>query len=227
MIARVRRFGVEAAAAMMTAFRGIVANRMRAFLSTVGIAIGVATLMTIYGLVSGLTTQFTAQIAALGSNTMYVTSRPWVIRGDWWEYRNRPPITRADVAALQHGASYVAAVAPSATAAAEVTFRNERISGVRVQGTTNEFLDTSTLKLAQGRFLSAVEGASSNHVVVVGSEVVERLFPNQSPLGARIRLGPNQFTVIGALKPQGKAFGRSLDNLVIIPIEAFGEIYGM
>ncbi len=227
MIARVRRFGVEAAAAMMTAFRGIVANRMRAFLSTVGIAIGVATLMTIYGLVSGLTTQFTAQIAALGSNTMYVTSRPWVIRGDWWEYRNRPPITRADVAALQHGASYVAAVAPSATAAAEVTFRNERISGVRVQGTTNEYLDTSTLKLAQGRFLSAVEGASSNHVVVVGSEVVERLFPNQSPLGARIRLGPNQFTVIGALKPQGKAFGRSLDNLVIIPIEAFGEIYGM
>ena len=98
---------------------------------------------------------------------------------------------------------------------------------MRVQGTTSEYLDTSTLKLAQGRFLSAVEGASSNHVVVVGSEVVERLFANESPLGARIRLGPNQFTVIGALKPQGKAFGRSLDNLVIIPIEAFGKIYGM
>jgi putative ABC transport system permease protein len=227
MIARVRRFGVEAAAAIMTALRGIAANRMRAFLSTVGIAIGVATLMTIYGLVSGLTTQFTAQLSALGSNTMYVTNRPWVIRGDWWEYRNRPPITRADVAALQHGASYVAAVAPLASAAAEVSFRNQRISGVTVQGTTSEYLDTSTLKLAQGRFLSAVEGASSNHVVVVGSEVVERLFANESPLGARIRLGPNQFTVIGAFKPQGKAFGRSLDNFVIIPIEAFGKIYGM
>ena len=227
MIARVRRFGVEAAAAIMTALRGIAANRMRAFLSTVGIAIGVATLMTIYGLVSGLTTQFTTQISALGSNTMYVTNRPWVIRGDWWQYRNRPPITRADVSALQHGASYVGAVAPLASAAAEVSFRNQRISGVTVQGTTSEYLDTSTLKLAQGRFLSAVEGASSNHVVVVGSEVVERLFANESPLGARIRLGPNQFTVIGALKPQGKAFGRSLDNLVIIPIEAFGKIYGM
>ncbi len=227
MIAGIRRFGVEAAAAIMTALRGIVANRMRAFLSTVGIAIGVATLMTIYGLVSGLTTSFTSQIAALGSNTMYVTNRPWVIRGDWWEYRNRPPITRADVAALQHGASQLAAVAPLASAAAEVSFRSERISGVQVQGTTSEYLDTSTLKLEQGRFLSAIEGASDSRVMVVGSEVVERLFANESPVGARILLGPHRFTVIGVLKPQGKAFGRSLDNVVIIPIEAFGTIYGM
>ncbi len=227
MIAGIRRFGVEAAAAIMTALRGIVANRMRAFLSTVGIAIGVATLMTIYGLVSGLTTSFTSQIAALGSNTMYVTNRPWVIRGDWWEYRNRPPITRADVAALQHGASLLAAVAPLASAAAEVSFRSERISGVQVQGTTSDYLDTSTLKVEQGRFLSAIEGASDSRVMVVGSEVVERLFANESPLGARILLGPHRFTVVGVLKPQGKAFGRSLDNVVMIPIEAFGSIYGM
>ena len=228
MIGRgIRRFGVEAAAAMMTALRGIVANRMRAFLSTIGIAIGVATLMTIYGLTSGLTAQFTNQIAALGSNTMYVTSRPWVIRGDWWEYRNRPPITRADVAALQHGATHLAAVAPLATATAEVSYRGDRVGAVRVQGTTSDYLDTSTLKLEHGRFLSAVEGASSNQVVVVGAEVVERLFPNESPLGAKILLGPHRFTVIGVLKPQGKAFGRSLDNVVIIPIEAFGVIYGM
>ena len=227
LVRGIRRFAVEAAAATVTALRGIVANRMRAFLSTIGIAIGVATLMTIYGLVSGLTTQFTAQIAALGSNTMYVTSRPWIIRGDWWEYRNRPPITRADVAALEHGASYLAAVAPLATAAAEVSYRSERVRAVRVQGTTSEYLDTSTLKLERGRFLSAVEGAGANPVVVVGSEVVERLFPNESPLGAKILLGPNRFTVIGVLKPQGKAFGRSLDNVVIIPIEVFGRFYGM
>ncbi|MEJ7596292.1 MAG: ABC transporter permease [Kofleriaceae bacterium] len=223
----IRRFGVEGVAATMTALRGIVANRMRAFLSTVGIAIGVATLMTIYGLTSGLTAQFTAQIAALGSNTMYVTSRPWIIRGDWWDFRNRPPITRADVFALQQGASHLVAVAPLATAAAEVSSRGNRIGGVGVQGTTSEYLDTSTLKLEHGRFLSSVEGTSSNQVAVVGSEVVDRLFRNESPLGARILLGPHRFTVIGVLKPQGKAFGRSLDNIAIIPIEAFGRIYGM
>jgi putative ABC transport system permease protein len=224
---RGRRLAVELAAAVGTALRGIAANRMRAFLSTVGIAIGVSTLMTIYGLVSGLTTSFTRQLAALGSSTMYVTSRPWVIRNDWWRYRNRPPISRDDVEALRRRGDLLDAVAPVANAGAEVSYRGERIGLAHVQGTSSEFIDTSTIKIASGRFLSPLEGAGSAQVAVIGSEVAERLFKGASPIGARISLGPSRFTVIGSLVAQGKAFGRSLDNLVIIPIDTFGRIYGM
>ena len=223
---RIRRLAVESWAAMTTALRGIVANRLRAFLSTVGIAIGVATLMTIYGLVTGLTSSFTQQLSMLGSDTMYVTSRPWVIQGDWWLYRNRPPIGRDDVAALRHHGSWLTAVAPLATAGAEVSFQNRRIGLVQVQGTTSEYLDASTLKLAAGRFLSAIESVSVSHSGVLGAEVAERVFAREPGLGTRIALGPQRFTVVGVLKPQGKAFGQSLDNLVIIPIETFGQIYG-
>ncbi len=223
---RTRRLGVESWAAMTTALRGIVANRMRALLSTVGIAIGVATLMTIYGLVTGLTSSFTRQIATLGSDTMYVTSRPWVVQDDWWQYRNRPPITRDDVEALRQGAPRLRAVAPLASAAAEVRLRDQRVDAVRVQGTTSEYIDTSTLKLAAGRFLTPVESVSASHVVVIGTGVADRLFAHEPALGARISLGPHRFTVIGVLKPQGKAFGQTLDKLVIIPIETFGRIYG-
>jgi len=224
---RLRRFAVEQVATILTAIRGIAANRMRAFLSTIGIAIGVATLMTIYGLTAGLTSSFTRQLAVLGSNTMYISSRPWVMRGDWWRYRNRPPITRDDVAALRRRGDLLAAVAPVADAAAEVSYRSERIGQVQVQGTTSEYIDTSTLKMASGRFLSPLEGAGTGQIAVIGSEVAERLFKQASPLGARISLGPQRFTVIGVLVPQGKAFGRSLDNLVIIPIDTFGRLYGM
>ena len=145
----------------MTALRGIVANRMRAFLSTVGIAIGVATLMTIYGLVSGLTTSFTTQIAALGSNTMYVTSRPWVIRGDWWEYRNRPPITRA----RRRGAP-AWRVAPRRGRAAGVRGRrglvSQRRGSARCRCTAPRASISTPRRSSSisGRFLSAVEGAS-------------------------------------------------------------------
>ncbi len=224
---RLRRFAVEQVATIFTAVRGIAANRMRAFLSTIGIAIGVATLMTIYGLTAGLTSSFTRQLAALGSNTMYVSSRPWVIRGDWWRFRNRPPITREDVAALRRRGNLLAAVAPVANAAAEVSYRGERIGQVQVQGTTSEYIDTSTIKMAGGRFLAPLEGDGAGQVAVIGSEVAERLFKRGDPLGARISVGPQRFTVIGVLVPQGKAFGRSLDNLVIIPIDAFGRMYGM
>jgi putative ABC transport system permease protein len=224
---RGRRLAVELASSSATAVRGIAANRMRAFLSTVGIAIGVATLMTIYGLVTGLTTSFTRQLAALGSSTMYVTSRPWVLREDWWRYRNRPPITRQDVAALRRRGDLLGAVAPVANAVAEVSHRGDRMGAVQVQGTSSEYIDTSTIKVASGRFLTPLEGAGTSQVAVIGSEVAQQLFRGASPLGAHISLGPSRFLVIGVLLPQGRAFGRSLDNLVIIPIDTFGRLYGM
>ncbi len=225
-----RRFGgmrVAIAASLTTALRGLLANRMRAFLSTVGVAIGVATLMTIYGMVQGLTSSFTRQLAMLGPNTMWVTSRPWVIRGDWWRYRNRPPITRDDVEALRGSADALTAIAPIAFGAGEVKYRSRRIGMAQIQGTTSEYIDTSRLRVDSGRFLSPVEGAGASYVAVIGSEVREALFLGGDPLGARIHVGAQQFTVIGVLKPQGKAFGESLDKLIVIPIDAFGRLYGM
>jgi putative ABC transport system permease protein len=227
LVWRFRRGWVELGAVVSTSFRGLVTNRMRAFLSTIGIAIGVATLTTIYAMVQGLTASFTSQIAALGSNTMYISSRPWVGRGDWWKYRNRPPITRADVDALRADADLLTAVAPVSFASAEATFEGQRIGRVDVRGTTAEFIDTSTIKLAMGRFLSPLEGDGAQQVVVIGSEIQEKFFKDESPLGASIALGAQRFTVVGVLKPQGSAFGRSQDNLVIIPLDAFGRMFGM
>jgi putative ABC transport system permease protein len=221
-----RRAAVGTWAALSTALRGISANRMRAFLSTVGIAIGVATLMTIYGLVTGLTSGFTNQLSTLGSDTMFVTSRPWVMEDDWWRYRNRPPITREDVEALRQRGTRLRAVAPLAMATAEVRFRDQRMDLVSIQGTTADYLDTSTLRVESGRFLSSVESVNPSHVAVIGSAVADKLFDREPPLGARILLGPHRFTVVGVLKPQGKAFGQTLDKFVIVPIEAFGRIYG-
>jgi putative ABC transport system permease protein len=217
---------VEVSASLAIAARGIVANRLRAFLSTVGIAIGVATLMTIYGLVAGLTTAFTSQLASLGSDTIYVTSRPWVIGDDWWRFRNRPPITRDDVAALRRHGDLLTAVAPVAITVAEASYRGERVGAVRVHGTTAEYLDTSTRKIASGRFLSPLEGEGTGHLAVIGSAVGERLFRGASPLGAHLTLGPERFTVVGVLVAEGRSFGRSLDDVVLIPIETFGRLYG-
>jgi putative ABC transport system permease protein len=221
-----RRFGVRIWAALATALRGIAANRMRAFLSTVGIGIGVATLMTIYGLVTGLTSGFTNQLTTLGSDTLFVTSRPWVMQDDWWQYRNRPPITHEDVDALRLGATRLRAVAPLAIGMAEVRFRDQSIDMVSVQGTTSDYLDTSTLKVGAGRFLTSLESVNPSHVVVLGSAVADRLFDREEPLGAHILLGPHRFTVVGILKPQGKAFGQTLDKFAMIPIQTFGRIYG-
>jgi putative ABC transport system permease protein len=182
--------------------------------------------MTIYAMVQGLTTSFTRQIGSLGADTLYITRRPIVMRGDWWRYRNRPPLTPADVDALRRSADRLQAIAPIAFAAAEAGYRGERIGAVEVRGTTAEYLDTATIKVASGRFLSSLEGEGDQPVAVIGSEVASRLFRGGDPLGARFDLGAGRYRVIGVLAPQGKAFGRSLDNLVILPLGAFGRLFG-
>lgn len=221
-----RRGWVGIVAALGSATRGVVTHRMRTILSTLGIAIGVATLMTIYALVTGLSQTFAAQLTSLGSDTMYVTSRPWISRGEWWEMRNRPPITARDVDALRQHATLLGTIAPVASAAAEATRQELRAGAVRVLGTTSDYLDVSTLKVATGRFLSPIEGTGSSQVVILGAEVAERLFGQAPPLGERILLGAHAFSVVGVLTPQGKAMGQSQDNIAIVPLGAFARIYG-
>jgi putative ABC transport system permease protein len=221
-----KRFSL-ARAVVGTSLRGVAANRTRAFLSTLGIAIGVATLMAIYALIQGLTTSFTQQIAQLGSNTLYVSSRPWIIRGDWWKYRNRPPITRDDIAALRAGGDKLTAIAPVSFAGASVAYMSERVNDVGVRGTTADFLETTNIKLETGRFLSPIDEDMHQQVAVIGADVKDVLFKGGDPLGAKVYIGNRQFTVVGTLKPQGKSFGQSMDRIAIVPLSAFGRTFGM
>src|SRR5262245_34773230 len=111
---------------------------MRAFLSTLGIAIGVATLIGIASLVQGLQQSFTGQLGAMGANTIYVTARPWIIRNDWWKYRNRPPITLAEVDALRRSGSLLRAVAPLSFTISDVENGSLRMETIQVRGTSSE-----------------------------------------------------------------------------------------
>jgi putative ABC transport system permease protein len=217
---------VGARAVLSTSVRGLVANRTRALLSTLGVAIGVATLMAIWAVVDGLKKSFADQFASFGVNSLYVTRRPWVTRGDWWMFRNRPPITRGDVDALRLNADLLVAVAPITFAQAEVTAHGRALGEVTVRGTTDEYEAVSSVKVESGRFLSPVDVETDQPVVVIGADVRDVLFRGLDPIGQKMRIAGAQYTVIGTLKAQGKSFGQPLDRLVIIPIDGFARVFG-
>jgi putative ABC transport system permease protein len=217
---------VRALATVETSLRGLAANRMRAFLSSLGIAIGVGTLIAIASLVDGLTKNFTDQISALGANTFYVSARPWIFKGNWWQFRNRPPITKTDVEALRREATYLTAVAPVGFAFGDVGYQAENMRDVVVRGTSAEFIDISTIQIDTGRFMTPVEVDLNEPVVVIGADLRTQLFHGTDPIGQHIIVHDHPFRVVGTLKEQGKAFGQSLDSLVIIPIARFQGIYG-
>ncbi len=201
-------------------------NRLRTVLTTAGIGIGVATLLAIIGIIQGLNTSFAKQMATIGSSSLYVSKFPWVIKGDWWQYRNRKDFTLDLLETVRAQSTYATALAPMAWRLADVGFLGEQLSLVSILGTRAEYLSVTGWELGSGRFLNETDDENRRSVAVIGMDVVDRLFPNSDPLGATIRVDNRPFRVVGVLSRRGKILGDSQDLRVVIPFKTFWGYFG-
>ncbi|MBM4380241.1 MAG: ABC transporter permease [Deltaproteobacteria bacterium] len=205
------------------ALHSLRANRLRTVLTTAGIGIGVATLLAIVGIIQGLNASFAAQLSSLGTNSLYVSKFPWVMKGSWWEYRNRKNLTLEHAEALRK-LPHVVAVSPQVNRVKDVTGRDNQLSSVSIMGAVPDYLEVSAFELAAGRFL--VEADEGGSVAVLGADVAEALFQRDSPLGASIRVGERPFRVVGVLGRKGKLLGQSQDLVVVIPLNTHRRYFG-
>ncbi|MFL5319928.1 MAG: ABC transporter permease [Myxococcaceae bacterium] len=202
------------------------ANRMRTVLTTIGIGIGVATLLAIVGIIQGLNASFATQLSNLGTTSLYASKFPWVMKGDWWEYRNRKNLTSEDVDAIRAQSSYAVAVAPSVGRMTDVSFMSEQVSAVQITGTTPEWLQVSSFELESGRFITETDDESVRKIAVIGADVKDALFANSDPLGATIRIDNQPFRVVGVLTRKGKLLEMSRDLTVVIPMKTCLRLFG-
>ncbi|MGZ3460568.1 MAG: ABC transporter permease, partial [Archangium sp.] len=149
------------------------ANRMRTVLTTVGIGIGVATLLAIIGIIQGLNSSFEKQLATIGSNTLYVSKFPWVIKGDWWAYRNRKDFTLSQVEQIRAQSSYISAIGPYVELNGDVAFGGEQLSDVTIAGATSEYFSIASYEVVAGRPLTDADDAVTRPVAVIGATVAE------------------------------------------------------
>jgi putative ABC transport system permease protein len=132
----------------------------------------------------------------------------------------------AQAAALQEELTLARAVAPVAYTQEPVRYGKRGSDSVRVVGTTEQYVFTSSIGVAEGRFLSANESSGGRPVCVIGSQVATNLFQREAPLGKRIKIGDRSFEVIGVLESQGTFLGViSLDNQVIVPLPQFTSVF--
>ena len=119
------------------------------------------------------------------------------------------------------------AVAPTVHTVRPVKYRDRTLYGVWTQGSTEDITRVMDVKLESGRWYTAVENQTGKPVVVIGSNVAEELFPNEQPLGKRIRIGGNRLEVIGVIAEQGKFMGLfSFDDQAQIPLNTFMNQFG-
>jgi putative ABC transport system permease protein len=223
----VRRRFLAAGAGTGVALRALWANRLRATLTTLGIVIGVATVIGILSVIQGLNRSFDEQLASLGARSLYISQMPWIMEGDaWFLLRNRPPITEWQYRRLREQVPFAAAISPSVEEHAKVEANGEKLTDVHVRGTNAEYVLVGGEDVERGRFLSAVDVALDRPFAVLGSEVASKLFGRSDPLLRTVDIRDRRYTVVGVMKPRGSFLGRSQDNFVIVPLGCFLRAFG-
>jgi putative ABC transport system permease protein len=200
------------------------ANKMRAILTTLGIVIGVVTVTLMGTAITGLDRAFLKNISIIGADVFFVQRFEWFISSheEWMRMQKRPRITLPQVEALKQELTMARAVAPMADDEETVRYKKRSSSSVRIIGTTDQYVFTTSVGLSQGRFMTPGEAGGGRPVCVLGSEVAAHLFQRESPLGNRIRIGDASFEVIGVLEKQGTFLGMfSLDNQAVVPLPQF------
>jgi putative ABC transport system permease protein len=204
--------------AFLLALRELRRNKMRSFLTMLGIIIGVAAVITLVTLGGGATRQVTEQIASLGSNLLMVHPGKHLGPG---QSSGAAPFKMADAEALLRDIPSLAAVAPTAGSAMTAIFANENWN-TAVTGTSEQYFRVSNRKLKSGRLFTASDVRSGTAVCVIGETVRAKLFGSRDPIGFRIRLNKLSCEVIGLLEPKGQSsMGSDQDDLVVIPLRTF------
>ncbi len=201
--------------AFAIAVREIGRNLTRAFLTVLGVFIGVAAIITMVTLGQGATLAVKAQISSLGSNLL--TLRPGAGFGFRPSSGGVPNFSEKDAEIIGEQISGIAAIAPVRSSSL-ITICLHTARTTSVVGTTPVFFDIGKWSLAEGRLFTAADLRSGAAVCVIGNTVRKELFGTADPIGAKIRLGRASCEVIGLLVAKGQAGMGDQDDVIIMPL---------
>lgn len=211
------------------AFAAIKANKTRGILTALGIIIGILAVVTTMTVANGLGNNFKESISAIGSDVLYVSRMPWIITGNFFEFRNRPNLTFKHSEKLERRLKSSRAVNPSTGTNRNIKYRSKVLEGIPVIGTTDKQIFVSSSLPDNGRFLTSLDVQYKKFVCVIGSEIRDNLFKDMDPLNKKMKIGRYNFRVIGVMEEQGSAGffgGPNFDRQIFVPISTFMKAYG-
>jgi len=204
--------------------KAIWGNKLRSFLTTLGIIIGVFSIIVLVSIGSGLQSYITNEISSLGSNVIFVL--PGGSAGLGSVLSNK--LTVQDSKNLERRMISTAKVAPELRQVETIKYKNVKDKGAFVIGTSSEYPKVvQTVKIVQGNFFTSGQESSGANVAVIGQSVYTKFFNGQNSIGKRIFLGNKLYTIVGVLGKIGSFAGVDADNNAIIPIEVASKQYGV
>lgn len=211
------------------AFNALRNNKLRTFLSLLGVTIGIFSIIAVLAAVDSLDKNIKSQLSALDSNTMYVanmsfgpTDVPRWVRETFDEISyNEYKFLKSNLNNADHLA-FQLFVRPE-----NIRYGSEQVEGINTVAVSREFEDIQRLEFSKGRFYNESESVAGKPVVVIGDEIAKSLFGNLEPIGKKVRLYGQKFTVIGVVKKEGSGlFGDSNDESIFLPANFVRTRYG-
>lgn len=203
------------------AWISLVENKLRTFLSLLGITIGIFAIISVFTMVDSIRNNIDESISSLGDDVVYVQKWPWSFGSDypWWKYMSRPVPTLDELKAIREKSQILTASA--FLVEANVTFRYGSASAenVKISGVSEQYDQIKRFEIQQGRYFTEAEMQAGRGVTVIGATVAENLFGSLNPIGKNVFLRGDKVNVIGVFKREGQNlidFG--LDNASMIPL---------
>jgi putative ABC transport system permease protein len=218
---------IEILESFKMAVAALVANKMRAALTTLGVVIGVTFVLLMSWALGGLDGALEDTLSILGDDVLYVDKFDWGGGGNWMEQRNRKNISFAQYEQARDRIRTAEFVVPTASKRdVELRYGDLRLRSMTVFGTTHEYIETIGGNVKEGRFFNESEDQNAAHLAIIGSFIVENLFPNGNAVGRTIRVDGIPYTVIGTMPKRGTMMADFVDKQVIVPIKRHFNQYG-
>ncbi len=215
--------------AIRIALQSLWANKLRSALTLLGVVIGVAAVIAVVTFVNGINGYVAEKVFNLGADVFIISKMSPVITNvdQLLEGEKRKDLTLEDYQAVLEACRHCSMVgAPATNLTGHVKYGEQSISDTWIRGMTPSMASIFDIDLTSGRMLNENDVNNRSNVAVIGTDIVENLFPGVDPLGKEIRLEGQIYRVIGVGKKQGKTLGQTRDNYAAIPISAYLKQFG-
>jgi putative ABC transport system permease protein len=213
---------------ILFAWHSLVGNKLRTFLSLLGITIGIFAIITVFTVVDSLEKNIRGSIESLGNNLVIVEKWPWAFGPDypWWKYMLRPNAQIEDLNAIVKKSKTAEAAMFKVDVRKTIQRFSSSVEGAHVCGVSANYNRVSNFEIESGRFFTQIESDNGKNVAVIGVTIRDGLFsPGENPIGKEIKLLGRKFMVIGVTKKEGESLlGDSKDDQVMIPVNFIRNI---
>lgn len=206
------------------AFSSLRGNKLRTFLSLLGITIGIFAIISVFTVIDSLENYIRNSLNSLGNNMVYVQKWPWTppegeTEYPWWKYLNRPVPTLEETEEIIKKSRTTENAVYFFGFNRTIQYENSKAENTEILATSHPLIDTWNLEIERGRYFTESESVSGSSLAILGSEIASRLFGSSNPIGEMIKIQGHRFQIIGIYTKQGTdMFGTSMDKRVHIPV---------